>query len=31
MIQTVKCKGANFEENSQQASSNIQALILTTQ
>ena len=30
-VQTVKCKGVNFEENSQHAASNIQALISTTQ
>ena len=30
-VQTVKCKGGNFEEKSQHAASNIQALISTTQ
>ena len=30
-VQTVKCKGVNFEENSQHTASNIQALISTTQ
>ena len=30
-VQTVKCKGVNFEENSQHVTSNIQALISTTQ
>ena len=30
-VQMVKCKGVNFEENSQHAASNIQALISTTQ
>ena len=30
-VQTVKCVEVNFEENSQQATSNIQALISTTQ
>ena len=30
-VQTVKCIGVNFEENSQHAASNIQALISTTQ
>ena len=30
-VQMVKCKGVNFEENSQHATSNIQALISTTQ
>ena len=29
-VQTIKCKGVNFEENSQHATSNIQALISTT-
>ena len=31
MVQNVKCEGVNFEENSHQASSNIQALISITQ
>ena len=30
-VQMVKCKGVNFEENSPHATSNIQALISTTQ
>ena len=30
-VHTIKCKGVNFEGNSQQATSNIQALISTTQ
>ena len=30
-VQTVKCEVGNFEENSQHVTSNIQALISTTQ